>query len=583
MYLPHGKGSGFPFVEFDISQSGASAGAPVLCAWPLSGQYGVGSRYLYYALVLVSIFFLKTDWMRGAATAAALIYAAVAALHSIILAVYSQKHAIDMDIFGAFQILAIGVLSAPITVRYSRVYFQTDGRNIIFLWTLLMIAGLLSLVACFARATEQTCVDTNGVNVTIAQFTANMSSGDPNLCALQCGSAFSPIRQDPQNPAQYILVPHKGMTLDTATLLCAACCIPALLSLIVMWQKVVRTNWQLLYGHTPAEDTPAGVALPSPMSPETGSAREIRLRRDEKKMDAIIKRGLNLVERIVYCVCILTIVVLGEENFWSPETRLGVEPMSSVGQWGPIVGAVFAALGSAYTSWLSPQLPDSAQADMPPARDGAIRLTESPRQISEPLPPDTSTRPPLTRDRSRRRSSTLREEMLHHRKQFARGLDRVAAWTTPASDRFLDDITQTAGHDRFRDYPRIPGEEERNSHLAEDEERHRLMTSGRSRSAQSLVTVISGASASSHDSQEPRAVAMRQTSEGGTNSGLLTLPSWQLRSASRTPPMLFSPAAEQSDSIEDDDAIVMVNRTSSSTSSLSSSPPIIVVTPDESA
>lgn len=48
------------------------------------------------------------------------------------------------------------------------------------------------------------------------------------------------------------------------------------------------------------------------MSPESGNARENHLRREEKKMDAIIKRGLNLVERIVYCVCILTIVVLGE-------------------------------------------------------------------------------------------------------------------------------------------------------------------------------------------------------------------------------------------------------------------------------
>lgn len=139
-----------------------------------------------------------------------------------------------------------------------------------------------------------------------------MSSSDTSLCALKCEDVFSPIRQDPQNTAQYILVPHKGMTLDTATLFCAACCIPALLSLVVMWQQVVRANWQLLYGDTHEEKSPSPVVLPSPMSPESGNARENHLRREEKKMDAIIKRGLNLVERIVYCVCILTIVVLGE-------------------------------------------------------------------------------------------------------------------------------------------------------------------------------------------------------------------------------------------------------------------------------
>jgi len=49
--------------------------------------------------------------------------------------------AVDLDIFGAFQIIAIGVLAAPITIRYSRTYMNLPGKNLVFVWILLNLAG----------------------------------------------------------------------------------------------------------------------------------------------------------------------------------------------------------------------------------------------------------------------------------------------------------------------------------------------------------------------------------------------------------------------------------------------------------
>lgn len=46
-----------------------------------------------------------------------------------------------MDVFGAFQLCSIGVLTAPVTALLSRTYFNDPGRNIIFLWTGLVLAG----------------------------------------------------------------------------------------------------------------------------------------------------------------------------------------------------------------------------------------------------------------------------------------------------------------------------------------------------------------------------------------------------------------------------------------------------------
>jgi hypothetical protein len=50
---------------------------------------------------------------------------------------------VDLDIFGCFHLCAIGVLAVPITVRYSKTYFETKGRNLVFMWTALNLAGEL--------------------------------------------------------------------------------------------------------------------------------------------------------------------------------------------------------------------------------------------------------------------------------------------------------------------------------------------------------------------------------------------------------------------------------------------------------
>jgi len=58
----------------------------VVCAWPVSGQYGPGSRILYYVLVVASVLGRQTDWLKDACLAAALLLPAVAAIHAIVLA-----------------------------------------------------------------------------------------------------------------------------------------------------------------------------------------------------------------------------------------------------------------------------------------------------------------------------------------------------------------------------------------------------------------------------------------------------------------------------------------------------------------
>ena len=121
----------------------------------VSGQYGPGSRILYYVLVAICVLARRAEWLRNACLAAALLIPLVAALHGIVLAVIHTDEAVDMDIYGAFQLCAVGVLVAPVAATLSRTYFKNPGRNAIVIWSLLVVAGLISLTVEFYRVSSQ--------------------------------------------------------------------------------------------------------------------------------------------------------------------------------------------------------------------------------------------------------------------------------------------------------------------------------------------------------------------------------------------------------------------------------------------
>jgi len=47
----------------------------------------------------------------------------------------------DLDIYGVLVIIAVATLAMPLTLRFSNTYFNTPGRNLVFLCALLNLAG----------------------------------------------------------------------------------------------------------------------------------------------------------------------------------------------------------------------------------------------------------------------------------------------------------------------------------------------------------------------------------------------------------------------------------------------------------
>jgi hypothetical protein len=138
--------------------------------------------------------------------------------------------AVDLDIFGAFQFCSIAILAAPLTVRLSRTYFYDPGRNLIFLWTTLILAGLIALCVEFYRVTPVECkVDDNGRPITEAQ---SFPYGQ-TTCNLRCSESAgpsSPLRGGAANEIYVIPVPTR-LTFNAAMLLAAGFCIPVRISI----------------------------------------------------------------------------------------------------------------------------------------------------------------------------------------------------------------------------------------------------------------------------------------------------------------------------------------------------------------
>ncbi|RYP55259.1 hypothetical protein DL768_000014 [Monosporascus sp. mg162] len=150
-----------------------------------------------------------------------------------------QHRAVDMDVYGAFQLCSIGALAAPVTVQFSRTYFFDPARNLIFLWSSLLFIVCLTIE--FFRITPSECTH-DEFNNPIFSNAKNFSYN--TTCGLTCSEdlgPYSPLRRAPMSNI-YVIPSPFYLPFGAGVLLAAACCIPAVLSLVFMWNKILEVK-----------------------------------------------------------------------------------------------------------------------------------------------------------------------------------------------------------------------------------------------------------------------------------------------------------------------------------------------------
>ncbi|KAI9678524.1 MAG: hypothetical protein M1822_007467 [Bathelium mastoideum] len=199
--------------------------------------------------------------------------------------------------------------------------------------------GLLSLTVEFYRINPSPCTHDdfgNPISPNAAQFPYDLQPSCGLICNVTAGP-FSPMRQGSANNI-YIVPAPQELTPNTATLFAAACCIPAILSLISMWNKILIINWKARFGNWSEE------ARMDELIEGTNGATIGRM----MGVNNVVRLFLSVIEVPVFGAAVLAILIIGERNFWSTQVRYQTEPIASIGQWAPIAGTVLAALGSLY-------------------------------------------------------------------------------------------------------------------------------------------------------------------------------------------------------------------------------------------
>jgi hypothetical protein len=202
------------------------------------------------------------------------------------------------------------MLAAPLTVRVSQTYFFAQGRNIIFLWTMLMVAGLISLCIEFYRVTATDCPSTASAK--------GFEYGE-EMCGMMCSEEegpFSPMRGGSASNIYVVPAPSR-LTFNAAMLLAAGICIPAILSLLFTADKILEVNWKRRKGTQQPGDQVEGGNI------TVGELNNI---------NTVVTKFLSVIEIPVFGGAVLAIVVIGELNFFSTPLMYQTEPMASIGK-----------------------------------------------------------------------------------------------------------------------------------------------------------------------------------------------------------------------------------------------------------
>jgi hypothetical protein len=100
-------------------------------------------------------------------------------------------------------------------------------------------------------------------------------------------------------------------------LLSAGFCIPAILSLIFTWDKILEINWKR---RRHVEQLDAQIE---------GANMTVR---EMKGINSVVRKFLGVIEIPLFGGVIITIIGVGEANFFSPQVLHMIEPMASIGE-----------------------------------------------------------------------------------------------------------------------------------------------------------------------------------------------------------------------------------------------------------
>lgn len=177
------------------------------------------------------------------------------------------------------------------------------------------------------------------------------------------------------------------------------------------------------------------------------------------QINGLVRTVLSTVEAPVFAAAVLAILILGEKNFFSKPVDHGTEPIASIGQWAPIVGAGFAIFGSLYLFLTADDREQGSACKCTCHNVEGVKRQPIPATDNESDSGRTTATPEPAHTYPARRET----DDIGNRRGINRALIRFATTLSIAAHDRLTDYDFRIG--RAQDFPEIPAEPQRNKTL----------------------------------------------------------------------------------------------------------------------
>ncbi|KAK7918185.1 hypothetical protein PG985_010059 [Apiospora marii] len=363
----------------------------IQCVYPISGNYGLAPRFLYYFLVFFVALFQRYPKLTAGAAAYCISYAGATAVHAVLLAsiagsstpsladdyvsvnttssVWVAGRVLDHDVDATFVVVGVGCLSSLIFAVSTAAYKKmAPARSIIVLWGLLMLAGVVACLVNFYGVDEgengpflqpRFCPPSVDDDLPLSSISApilgrdwnetvwtffglvnvsnNHATGDTK-CLYPCLASSQMMRDQPDIQIvsfNSLLVTGSGFPVYQ-------------LMTIITWGALpltVLAGFVLVVGQwagwfPPADSLPfAGYAsLWENLRGESSEGDRLSPHKQMKSVKSVIVTVLQVYALIITPILMVILIVFME---WSLAPFPQSETVWHVGQWSPLVGVGF--------------------------------------------------------------------------------------------------------------------------------------------------------------------------------------------------------------------------------------------------
>ncbi|KAK8007640.1 hypothetical protein PG989_001630 [Apiospora arundinis] len=328
----------------------------IQCVYPISGNYGIAPRFLYYCSVFFVALFQRYPKLTAGAAAYCISYAGATAVHAIILAVISgsstpflpdgyvsenatssvwvASRVLDQDVDATFAVVGVGCLSSLIlAVSTASFGKMAPTRSIIVLWGLLMFVGI---VACM--------VNFYGVNESeFGPFLQSRFCPPGTDDALPLSGMSPPILGLDWNETVWSFFRNPRDTINNNDTLNAKCLYPCLASSQILRDQpdiqIINFSSLQIAGPGQVLYTMMAVITWGGLAPDCSGGICLSLS-DVKRMafKSVTVTVLQVYALIITPILMVVLIVFME---WSLSAYPRSETVWHVGQWSPLVGVGF--------------------------------------------------------------------------------------------------------------------------------------------------------------------------------------------------------------------------------------------------